>query len=281
MEKYFCILILLIILIIIQLIYIDDHDHILINDNSYFEKFSQKYVISKLLNNNLLSKPVNKQNKILFISYDDRYNEEYIQIHNNNINAYANKWNYQYKFYNRCIENVYWCKIYMVLNALLSNNYDYVCWLDSDTIIKNFNIDIGNIFNKYSSDVFIGSDNNPKYDLTNSGVFIIKNSIIGLNFLLDCINFVSEKCINIDGTLKGIWAASCYEQGVMNIMIVDKYSKYTTILNNDIIFNYNVCSDEVFIMHLYASPSTRRVKCFNSKNPALQYLTPTRSKLIY
>ena len=67
----------------------------------------------------------------------------------------------------------------------------------------------------------------------------------------------------------------------MNIMIVDKYSKYTTILNNDIIFNYNVCSDEVFIMHLYASPSTRRVKCFNSKNPALQYLTPTRSKLIY
>jgi hypothetical protein len=141
--------------------------------------------------------------------------------------------------------------------------------MDSDTIIKNFNIDIGKILNKYSSDIFIGSDNNTLFDITNAGVFIIKNSDIGINFLYDCIDYVSDKCLNNDGTLKGMWAASCYEQGVMNLLIVDKYYNYTTILTNDLIFNYNVCSDEVFIMHLYASSSNYRVRCFHSNNPAL------------
>ena len=158
----------------------------------------------------------------------------------------------------------------MVLDALKKNKYDYVIWLDSDTIIKNFNIDMGNILNMFSSDIYIGSDNNNSIDISNAGVFIIKNSDIGINFLNDCISYVSDKCINDDGSLKGNWAASCYEQGVMNILIVDKYSNYTTILTNDIIFNYNVCSDDVFIMHLYASSSNYRVRCFHSKNPAIE-----------
>jgi hypothetical protein len=122
----------------------------------------------------------------------------------------------------------------------------------------------------FTSDIFIGSDNNSKFDLTNSGVFIIKNSEIGKNFLTDCIGWVNSGCINNDGTLKGKWAGSCYEQGVMNILIADKYSKYTTVLTNSVIFNYNVCSDDVFIMHLYASPAHYRVDCFKSKNPALK-----------
>ena len=52
----------------------------------------------------------------------------------------------------------------------------------------------------------------------------------------------------------------------MNILIHDKYSKNTTILTNDIIFNYNVCSDEVFIMHLYASPSNNPALIMNNEN---------------
>ena len=240
------------------------------NDSDYFKKFSQANIISKLYNNNRLTIPVNKKNKILFITYDNRYVEEYIKVHNYNINKYVEKYGYKYIYYNKCNENVYWCKIYMVLDALKKNSYDYVCWLDSDTIIKNFDIDIGNIINMFTSDIFIGSDNNSKFDLTNSGVFIIKNSEIGQKFLTDCIGWVNSGCINNDGTLKGKWAGSCYEQGVMNILIADKYSKYTTVLTNSVIFNYNVCSNDVFIMHLYASPAHYRVNCFNSKNPALK-----------
>ena len=127
-----------------------------------------------------------KKNKILFITYDNRYQEEYVIIHNYNINKYAEKYDYEYKFYNRCNQNVYWCKIFMVLEALEKNIYDYVIWLDSDTIIKNFDIDIGNILNMFSSDIFIGSDNNSRYNIINSGVFVIKNSEKGKQFLNDC-----------------------------------------------------------------------------------------------
>lgn len=270
METTHLILLLIIALIIVILTIPDDNQIILEKDNEYFEKFSQKKVISKLINNNRLDKPLNKKNKILFITYDNRYKEEYVSIHNYNMRSYTEKYGYEYKFYNRCNDNVYWCKIFMVLDALKKNKYDYVIWLDSDTVIKNFDIDIGDVFNKFSSDIFIGSDNNRNYDITNAGVFAIKNTETGINFLNDCINYVSDKCLNTDGTLKGAWAASCYEQGIMNILIADKYSKNTTILTNKIIFNYNVCSDDVFIMHLYASSSNYRVRCFHSKNPSLE-----------
>lgn len=273
MEIIHIIIISIIVLIIFKLIFgsNDDNQIILANDYYYFEKFSQKKIISKLINNNKRLKPIYKKNKILFITYDNRYKEEYVLIHNYNIKKYTEKYDYEYKFYNKCNDNVYWCKIFMVLDAIKKNEYDYVIWLDSDTVIKNFDIDIGNILNKFSSDIFIGSDNNNNYDITNAGVFIVANTKDGINFLTDCINYVSDKCLNNDGSLKGIWAASCYEQGVMNILIADKYSTNTTILTNDIIFNYNVCSDNVFIMHLYASSSNYRKRCFYSKNPAITY----------
>ena len=152
----------------------------------------------------------------------------------------------------------------MVLEELLSGKYDYVIWMDSDTIIRNKKIDISRILSKFSSDIFIGSDNNPKYDITNAGVFFVKNTQIGIQFLKDCIVSITSTCVKEDGSLKGVWAASCYEQGVINILIADKYSKYTTVLPNEIIFNYNLCSDEVFIMHLYNSSNYDRVNCFNS-----------------
>lgn len=280
MDENYMIILLILFLIMIKLIldnkfnllekynvYTDSS--IIINDANYYNKFSNENMISKLIDNNKLEKPIEKKNKILFVTYDNRFQEEYVIIHNYNIKKYVDKYGYEYKYYNSCKQNVYWCKIFMVIEAIKNNNYDYIVWLDSDTIIKNFNIDIGNIFNTFSSDIFIGSDNNPKYYLINSGVFAIKNSTIGLNFLNDCINNFNNKCLKEDGTLEGIWAGTCYEQGVMNLMIADKYSKNTTILTNNIIFNYNVCSDEVFIMHLYASKSNYRERCFHSKNPAL------------
>ena len=273
MEYIYIVILLILILIIIKLIFENDKFIILSKDYDYFEKFLQKKNsqnnISQLINNNKLQIPLNKKNKILFITYDNRYKEEYVLIHNYNLKKYVEQYDYEYKYYNRCNENVYWCKIYMVLDAIKKNRYDYVVWLDSDTVIKNFNIDIGLILNMFSSDIFIGSDNNNVFDISNAGVFIISNSNIGINFLNDCINYVSDKCINNDGTLKGIWAGSCYEQGVMNILIVDKYFKYTTLLSNDIIYNYNICSDNVFIMHMYGSSPENRVKCFYSNNPAV------------
>jgi len=52
----------------------------------------------------------------------------------------------------------------------------------------------------------------------------------------------------------------------MNILIADKYKKYTTVLPNNILLNYSKCNNDVFIMHLYGSSNDSRKKCFNSKN---------------
>ena len=118
METIHIIILLIIGLIIVILMVPDDNQEILANDYNYFEKFSQKKIISKLINANRLDKPVKKKNKILFITYDNRYKEEYVQIHNYNIKKYAEQYEYEDKFYNRCNDNVYWCKIFMVLDLV-------------------------------------------------------------------------------------------------------------------------------------------------------------------
>lgn len=277
MDIFTLLIILIILIIIVKLIVeynIDNFDNssnnlidlkISINDLQYRDKFHNSKKINGLINNNKLPSMIKKKNRILFITFDNRKNQEYLKIHNSNLNEYVKKFKYEYKYYSYCDKNVYWCKIYLVLEALKTNNYDYVVWLDSDTIIKNFNIDIGDIFNMFSSDIFVGSDNHTKLDIINSGIFAIANSQKGMEYLSDCINYINSDCLNQDGTLKGKWAASCYEQGVMNILIYDKYYLYTTVLTNRIFFNYSVCSDDVFIMHLYDSKPNLRVNCFQEK----------------
>lgn len=261
-ELLYIVLIILVIIIIYQM---TDNSVSKYSDKKYFEKFRNK-IISKLRLNNKLKEPIKKDNKILIITYDNRPNLPYIKLHNDNLTEYCKKWNFTYKYYDSCEYNTYWCKIFMLLEELKNNDYDYVMWMDSDTYIFNQNISLSDIFNSYNSDIFIGSDNNPNYDLTNAGVFAIKNSEIGKNFLTDCINSFNIKCKKPNGELKGTWAATCYEQGIMNILIADKYNKNTTVLTNDLIFNYNRCNNNVFIMHLYASDNSYREKCFNSKN---------------
>jgi hypothetical protein len=264
MEPYIIILIIIIIISIYYIIF-KDENFINYNDKEYFAKFKRK-LISNLESNNELLEPKKKENKILIITYDNRINLPYIKLHNQNLNAYVKKWGFEYKFLTKCTHNVYWCKMYMVLEALKTNTYDYVMWMDSDTYIFNKNINLSSIVNIFDSDIFLGSDNNDKYDITNAGVFIIKNSKIGIQYLEECIKTFPKKiCTKNDGTLKGKWAATCYEQGIMNILVADKYQKYTTILPNSLIYNKDICDNKVFIMHLYASSNEKRLKCFTSK----------------
>jgi hypothetical protein len=210
--------------ILILLLFIIYYDKICIwgNDIVYNTKNIFYYNNNKILNNNKISNNnIHKNNKkinILIITYDNRENIEYINIHNKNINSYVKKWGYEYKFITKCSDNVYWCKIILVLDELKTNKYDYVVWLDSDTKIMNKDIDIGDILQQYNSDIFIGSDNNYTASFC-AGVFIIKNTKNGIIFLEDCIKNVNKNCFNDDNSLNGRWASLCYEQGNMNYMI--------------------------------------------------------------
>lgn len=257
--------IILIILILIFVYHLTDENVEIYNDEIYFDKFRYRK-LSFLESNNELKTPKIKNNKILIITYENRRNLNYVKIHNENVKKYVDKYDFKYKFYDECKHNNYWCKLYLVYKKLMKNKYDYVMWMDSDTIFFNMNINLSSILNNYSSDIYVGSDNNPTHDLINSGVFIIKNSKTGKQFIADCINSFNKKCKKNNGELKGIWAGSCYEQGVMNILIADKYYKYTTLLSNRLIHNFYKCDNDVFIMHMYASSPEDRERCFLSYN---------------
>ena len=232
-------------------------------DKKYLEKFKEKGM-TYLVSNNKIRNSLKPINNILIITFDNRTDLDYIKIHNKNLEDYSKKWKLDYKFYDKCKENVYWCKIHMILDGL-NQHYDYVMWMDSDTYIFNMDINLSDILNEYLSDIYIGLDNHQKYDLVNAGVFIVKNSPIGRQFLQECINSLDPKCVKSNGELNGKWAGTCYEQGVMNILIADKYKDYTTVLSNDLLLNFGTCYNDVFIMHLYGSSSDTRSKCFNSK----------------
>ncbi len=218
--------------------------------------------ISGLYNNNLVKVPSFKKKRILFITFDNR-KAEYIDKHNQNIREYCKKWDYDYKFIDQCNKNVYWCKLYLLKKYLRKKKYDYVVWLDSDTYIFNPSIRIDAILQRFDSDIFVGFDQHPLFDIGNAGVVAIRNSRIGRQYIRDCLKKNRKECYNKNGSLKGFWASSCYEQGTMNILILQKYSKKTTLLDKSIINNSNRCNKDTFLLHYYGGNNKDRVQCFN------------------
>jgi hypothetical protein len=261
-------IIFLILLLIVFVIWYN-RNHIIIRDLKYYLSLLG-YKTSSLNNNNKLLIPKREKNRILLVTYDDRSEIPFVIMHNKNLQNYVDQWGYEYKYYDQCIHNAYWCKMFIVLEELNSGKYDYVMWLDSDTIIKNPNINIDDIVNSYSSDIFIG-DHYEVYAMGgfNSGVFIIKNSDIGKQFLLDAITIYNnnkQDCVNSDGSLKGLFTGVCYEQSVMNMLIHKNYSKNTTTLSDKFVRNSTKCYDDVFIMHNCGANNENRLKCFMSNN---------------
>jgi hypothetical protein len=227
----------------------------------------RKANLSSLLNNNKksikqISTSVPKY-KILFVTFEDR-DEEYINLHDSNMKKYCDKWEYEYIRVKKNDTGIspYWYKVFVVNDFMKTNKYDYVFWLDSDTIINNFNIDLGeDILHKFDSDIFVASDN-IQYDVVNAGVFIIRNSPIGKKFLEEWIDLYAPMCEKGKGSLKGVWAMSCYEQGNLNKLIIEKYGKNTTFLDGNIFQNNNSCFENVFLMHHYGGKPDKRAACF-------------------
>ena len=222
------------------------------------------YTINKPKKNLFTPVPLKKR-KIAIITAENR-NDEYIKYHDLNCKKYSRIHGYSYIRLNNCdpIESsTYWCKIYKVKKFLESGNYDYVLWLDSDTIFTNFDTSIDYYISKMGEpDIIISNDSNSY--ILNAGIFLIKNSNIGRSFINDCINTIenNSNCI-LDGKEQGMWAGACYEQGVINILLHEKYNKdyyfdegdlIKNIINFDINKEYNLS----LITHLPNSKNDNR-----------------------
>jgi hypothetical protein len=265
-QKLFIILLIIFIIILFYLLHNIKIIEIYFNDILHVIKIN--FVYNFNYNNNFLISKKKKNNKILIVSFDNRKNLKYLKLHNNNIINYCKKYNnISYEFLdNNNNKNIYWCKLYLVLKKLESNKYDYVMWMDTDSFIINDNISINKIINSYESDIFISHDtisNNIiiKNIALCSGVFIIKNSLIGKNFIKECIDYYENSKCNNNNKLHGFYAQKCYEQGVMNYYIFEKYLKYTTILSIDIINNTYDCNKKTFILHKFGSSEEDIINC--------------------
>jgi hypothetical protein len=270
----------IILILVISVILNIDYINIFIADLFYL--FNQLLFYKKKINENLAIENISsiKNNinniKMIILSFDNRKTIDYIEDHNKNVQEYCKKWkNIEYEFTTIFNKNVYWNKIYLVLQKLLTNQYDYVMWMDTDSLFVNFDIDIRNILLLFKSDIYLSHDNDCVINcnnVLNTGVFIIKKSKVGINFLKEAINyFENSKCLNADSKLNGIYAGRCYEQGFINELIYNNYNKYTTILSNEIIFNSFICSDKSFILHNYGGDTvnTDVKSCFNKINSKL------------
>lgn len=215
--------------------------------------------------------------RIAIFSFDTRAPDafKYIALHNKNISDYARAHNYTYVFKDACdgarphVHNAYWCKFTMIAD-LLAAGYDYVLWLDTDTIIRRPEIALAQIARSYASDAFMAFDS-PYHDrYLNAGVFIIRNSPAGRKILDEIITLYNTpafqaRCVEEDGSLRGKWAQSCYEQGVMN-QVMRKHMPHVTILPRTLVHQYTNCKvpDTIFIQHLYATATGDRTQCFET-----------------
>jgi hypothetical protein len=206
--------------------------------------------------------------KIAIITYDNRSTVKYLKLHNMSVDNYAKKHGYTYIYENKYKNSlqlpVYWQKLQFFQDVLATGKYDYVLWLDSDTLITHPEVPLEYLiyFSKNAS-ILIGRDfPNAKTDAFCAGVFMIANNNIGKQFLQDCIDTYINRviCVKYDKKtnkkiylLTGKWAGECYEQGVMNELINGKYKKDTYEIPQSFVINTTRHVTSSVILHAYAA----------------------------
>lgn len=202
--------------------------------------------------------PINK--KSIVITTLETRKLDYLELHNVNLEKYCKLHDYTYLFkdiYNNELNlPIYWKKIQLVLELLNSDKYEYVMWMDSDTIICDMDIKLENILSEKDKSIFIGKNLITTLSKDyNAGVFIIKNDIIGKRFLNDCIDTYLSRYECLDKgiyRLIGDWAGRCYEQGIMNELIKNKYKNNLYVVEEYLIMNNSSPLSTVFILHLFS-----------------------------
>lgn len=253
-----------------------------IRDVSY-KYYHEQYPFWKSnVNKNEITKIRSFPTRICIITLETR-NAKYIDLHNQNIRNYIQHKNalqngnvYTYIFTKECNcsiphnHNPYWCKMFLVQELLYTNTYDFVLWMDSDTVFTNFQPDLADILQSYESHIYCSTDFGDHYTIC-AGVFAFRNSTIGkraIKMITDYYNSkpfqqmcVPDKEHNKNNKLSGKWAQTCYEQGAMNNILYKYFKPYLTILDSSIIQNDIECHAK-FILHYFDMSSEERETCF-------------------
>lgn len=204
--------------------------------------------------------PLPPKKNILLFTIETR-SLDLVPIHNKNLEDYARKHNYKYIFMNqyknKLILPIYWQKLQCMLDMIKTYpQYEYIMWLDSDSIISHTEIPLEYLIElSPTSSIFIGKDHPSGEEQPYcAGIFMIKNDKIGRKFIEDCINTYlnREKCISKNKyVLNGKWAGECYEQGIMNELLKTNYKSYLFHIPEYFLINDVNPLFGTVILHLY------------------------------
>lgn len=208
-------------------------------------------------------------NSLIVISSDNR-KDSFIDLHNKNVKNYCDLYQIDYVFYDTNYKNVpvYWSKLFYCKQHLETNNHKYIMWMDTDSMFVNNDISIMNVIctldpeDKF--DIYIATDY-----LTNtycSGLFIIKNSKIGRNFINQCIRELKTDCKDSNNkfSLGPLWSGKCYEQGIMNTLLKNEYKDNVCVVPSDLFKNTAFCLKEnTFVLHKFGHKKGLD-SCFNN-----------------
>jgi hypothetical protein len=198
------------------------------------------------------------QLKVHIVSIETRQINKLIDLHNRNIESYANLHNYTYLFVPKIQSNlpVYWWKIELVLATLRNNpELDYCLWVDTDAIFQHNWLPLNVLIqNDENACIIIGKDrpHNENGSLYCTGVFLVKNAKVSMQFLEDCLSVYQARSVcqeTLDG-LNSSWAGRCYEQGVANELLMNEYASICACVHENLISNSSNMTD-AFIVHIW------------------------------
>jgi len=130
-----------------------------------------------------------------------------------------------YKFYDTYHSNIpdYWVKVFLLRDLLMTNQYEYIIWLDSDAVLHNYNTNY--FYQILPKCNYLMSFSPCLYNkIFNAGVFIVSRNALQL---------VNDWCALYDPSRwqykmnrwysDGEWAGETYEQGAFIKHIIPRY----------------------------------------------------------
>jgi hypothetical protein len=187
-----------------------------------------------------------------------------------NKKKYCEKYNIDYKFFLGRLSkrHAQWDKIQCLIQLL--PHYDYVVWMDSDTVFNNFDISLVDFIseNKDYDSLFCSDvcyEVNSKHLLVNTGVMIFKNTEWSSDLLNKVWNSITD--YNVEALDKHSYEGFPHEQGKMcEELLKEDGTKFKIFPHTTFNCHPNSKNDKTFIVHYMGSrQSTTHLNDFIKK----------------
>jgi hypothetical protein len=172
---------------------------------------------------------------------------------------YCTKHGYDLYYFDDVIDKNYtmmWQKQNAVKKVMDLNIHDYVMWIDADIIIMNDNIPIENFIDlNKNKDIYLSKDIKTNdfwsfrwcvHHYMNAGIFILKNSVIGKQYLQEILDHYTS----FNGYFKENFF---HEQSIMQYLYFKKYYPYALMIPHTVlqtIYSQNIQKEGDFALHM-------------------------------